>query len=374
MTGFSVKGWCPGAYRPMMSGDGLVVRVRPMAGRLTRAQILGLCETAQRFGSGAIDLTSRANLQLRGVAEDQHDPLIAALLDLGLLDDTPEQEGRRNILITPLWQDGDLSHRLNAALVARLAELPDLPPKMGFAIDTGPAPLMTEVSTDARLERAVDGGLILRADGATHGRRIEEATAIDALIELMTWFVETGGPKQGRMRRHLPTAPLPQDWTDTAPADSAAPIAPGTLDTGLAFGAPFGRIDSTALAQLTRDSGATALRVTPWRVFLLEGAAKTDPQGFVTAPNDPLLNIHACPGAPSCGSASVETHALARALAARHPGLHVSGCAKGCALPRRAPLTLVGNNGRYDLVKDGHPWDEPLRRGLTTDDLLALTD
>ena len=24
-----IQGWCPGALRPMMSGDGLVVRVRP---------------------------------------------------------------------------------------------------------------------------------------------------------------------------------------------------------------------------------------------------------------------------------------------------------------------------------------------------------
>ena len=29
------KGWCPGAWRPMASGDGLLVRVRPRLGRLT---------------------------------------------------------------------------------------------------------------------------------------------------------------------------------------------------------------------------------------------------------------------------------------------------------------------------------------------------
>ena len=52
------KGWCPGAYRPMMSGDGLVVRVRPVLARLTAEQVLGLCETATAFGSGLIDLTS----------------------------------------------------------------------------------------------------------------------------------------------------------------------------------------------------------------------------------------------------------------------------------------------------------------------------
>ncbi len=29
MTGWEIKGWCPGALRPMQSGDGLVVRIRP---------------------------------------------------------------------------------------------------------------------------------------------------------------------------------------------------------------------------------------------------------------------------------------------------------------------------------------------------------
>ena len=65
-----VQGWCPGAHRPMMSGDGLVVRVRPRLARLSAAQTLGLCDLALRFGNGTIDLTNRANLQLRGVAED----------------------------------------------------------------------------------------------------------------------------------------------------------------------------------------------------------------------------------------------------------------------------------------------------------------
>ena len=52
-----IQGRCPGAHRPMMSGDGLVVRVRPRLARLTRAQILGLCAAAQEFGSGMIGNT-----------------------------------------------------------------------------------------------------------------------------------------------------------------------------------------------------------------------------------------------------------------------------------------------------------------------------
>jgi precorrin-3B synthase len=50
----------------MASGDGLIVRVRPLLARLTAAQALGLCKAALAHGSGLIDLTSRANLQLCG--------------------------------------------------------------------------------------------------------------------------------------------------------------------------------------------------------------------------------------------------------------------------------------------------------------------
>ena len=44
-----VYGWCPGALRPMMSGDGLVVRIRAPLGRLTSeasAEGLRICRTA----------------------------------------------------------------------------------------------------------------------------------------------------------------------------------------------------------------------------------------------------------------------------------------------------------------------------------------
>ncbi len=166
----AAKGWCPGAYAPMMSGDGLVVRVRPMLARLDRAQILGLCAASDEFGSGMIDLTSRANLQIRGVSETAHEPLLQRLNALGLLPDDPALESRRNILITPLWQDGDDTHLLAQELVARLSEFPELPAKMGFSIDTAKAPQLQDNSADFRLERDLTGGLILRADSAAMGR------------------------------------------------------------------------------------------------------------------------------------------------------------------------------------------------------------
>ena len=63
----TVKGWCPGALRPMASGDGLIVRVKISGGRLDVGALRGLASLGRRCGAGAFDLSQRANLQMRGV-------------------------------------------------------------------------------------------------------------------------------------------------------------------------------------------------------------------------------------------------------------------------------------------------------------------
>ncbi|MEM1316183.1 MAG: cobalamin biosynthesis protein CobG, partial [Pseudomonadota bacterium] len=84
----------------------------------------------------------------------------------------------------------------------------------------------------------------------------------------------------------------------------------------------------------------------------------------------PLLAADACPGAPFCESASVETRGLARRLAPLLGGsLHVSGCAKGCARATAADVTLVGRDGAFDLVRGGRAGDPAAARGLRPEDL-----
>ncbi|KJZ32252.1 precorrin-3B synthase, partial [Paracoccus sp. S4493] len=96
-----IRGWCPGALQPMESGDGWVVRIRPPGGRLDAAQAQAIADAAQTHGNGVIELTGRANLQLRGVTPATHAPLIAALRPHGLIDPDIATETRRNILVTP---------------------------------------------------------------------------------------------------------------------------------------------------------------------------------------------------------------------------------------------------------------------------------
>ncbi|MFN4099871.1 MAG: cobalamin biosynthesis protein CobG, partial [Pararhodobacter sp.] len=322
---FDVKGWCPGALRPMLSGDGYVVRVRPRMGELSAAQALGLCAAAEAHGAGLIDLTNRANLQLRGVAEAALPALLADLEALGLLDPDAETETRRNIVVAPTWAHGDDTHRLTLELLARLPELPALPPKMGFAIDAGPGPVLGETSADFRIERGSRRGLILRPDGREWGIVLAPGAEIDTLIRLSEWFVATGGAEAGRMARHA--EPLP-GWalTGLAPAPRRAPLRPGAHALGAVEGCAFGQVRAADLAAAITASGATALRVTPWRVLLLLDAAPGPHQGLVWNPDAPELRADACPGAPFCPQSSVETRGLALALAPHVPGrLHVSG-------------------------------------------------
>lgn len=360
-----MRGWCPDAWRPMAAGDGLLVRVKPRLGRVTRHQLLGLFEAAATHGNGLIDLTSRANLQLRGVSEAGWPPLLERLIDLGLVDADPVREARRTLLVAPDWQAGDDTHRIATDLLARLDDLPALPGKMGFVIDAGSAPLLGDAPGDFRIERSAAGGLILRADGRAKGALLARGAEAAALVRLAHWFVESGGADAGRMARH--TAPLPH-WAEAtaAPAAPAVPIVPGPHPLGASMGVAFGQLDATATARLAA-AGFEAVRITPWRMLLIEG-------GQVEASADPLLaHVDACVGAPACPQASIATRDLARRLASHVTGrLHVSGCAKGCARARAADVVVTGRDGLLDLAFHARAGAPATHAGLTLPALLSL--
>ncbi len=134
------------------------------------------------------------------------------------------------------------------------------------------------------------------------------------------------------------------------------------------------RTPSTVSPTAAEALGAETIRLSPNRGFVLIASRSGWPQRRLAAsptrsssrPDDPRRAIDACTGRPGCASGSTPTLADAARLAGAFGTLaeqgasaHVSGCAKGCARPGPADLTLVGRNGLYGVVIGGGPGDEP---------------
>ncbi len=373
--GYAVKGWCPGAHRPMPSGDGLVVRVRVPLGRLAPAQASGLARAALAHGSGEIDLSGRANLQLRGVTAASHPDLLGDLARLGLLDADPAVEARRNLAITPFWPENSDTPALAAAIEAGLRQAPPLPGKFGAVLDHGPLRVMASIPGDIRIEADGSGGLILRADGAAHGRRVAPPDLAEAVAELAHWFVAAGGIRDGRGRMAAliaSGAELPPALAgEAAPAPAVTPPGPGLHPAGFFVALEFGRLRAETLLDLAEYP----LRLTPWRLILAEGAtAAPAGDGLIFDAGDPRLRVVACPGAPGCWQALAPVRDLARVLAPRVPPgacLHLSACAKGCAHPAPADVTLTAQAEGFALIRPGRAGDAPIRTGLSAETLLG---
>jgi precorrin-3B synthase len=248
--------------------------------------------------------------------------------------------------------------------------MPRLPGKFGFAVDSGPQPVLTTASADIRLERAADGGLILRPDGHPFGRLVtdlsHDAIARDA-IAMAEWFVAQGGitDGRGRMAALIAAGAIPDGCT-TAPAAPLAQPGPGLHPEGALVALAFGQMQADTLA--TVAALGHDIRPTPWRMLFVVGASRMpEIPGLITDPAEPMLRVTACTGAPGCPQGQGQTRPLAHALAAHLPAgraLHVSGCAKGCAHPGPADLTLVATPGGYDLIANGTAFDTPTHRGL----------
>lgn len=379
MSTVSIKGWCPGALQPMLSGDGLLVRIRPWSGQLSAKQAVGIAALSERHGNGLIDLTSRANLQIRGVSDLSHPLLIEELGELGLLDPDPAAEARRNILITPFWNEGDETISIAAELEQALARGPDgLPKKFGFAVDCGSERVLARAPADVRIERGADGQLMVRADGAELGRRVQRQEAVKMALALAQWSVNSGGAEggRGRMAAYIRAGTrLPDALSgDARPGPSLAePLRPKLYPRGAMVGLVFGQITHAALSDL--GGRAEVLRMTPWRMILAEGVREMPTcEGLITRPDDPILRVVACSGAPRCRQAYADTRGLAAALAphlSADGSLHVSGCAKGCAHSGSASVTLAATARGFDVVRHGTVRDPPALIGLSGASILS---
>src|SRR4051812_5676374 len=92
---------CPGAVQVHAAADGGLARVRLPGGRLTAPQLEALRTAAAELGDPVLELTSRANIQVRALRPGAERELGARLADAGLLP-SETHERVRNIIASPL--------------------------------------------------------------------------------------------------------------------------------------------------------------------------------------------------------------------------------------------------------------------------------
>ena len=400
------KGWCPGALRPMLSGDGYLVRLRISGGVLSASAARAIADCAQTYGNGLLDLSARANLQLRGMEEASLPALVEALQAHGLIDESAEAEAVRNVLASPLAglsPDAAFDIRPHVrALEQRLGSdeaLHGLPSKFGFIVDDGGGLSLSGVGADIRFVARNDQSaprFRVSLAGCDEAAVIEASELPDVAARLATAFInearqcETPSRRMGglvakrgaaviwRAAGHAPTHQTPHAATPPQPLGHHSLVAQGFLGLGFAFGRVSAR-DLAWLADISQAHGSGEMRLTPWRAILLPGVDGKAAQhilsqasdAIITDPNDARFAVIACPGAPACASAEAPTQEpalslapLARALSPSGVTLHVSGCAKGCARPAASAVTLVARAGLYDLITQGRATDTPVQNGL----------
>jgi precorrin-3B synthase len=390
-----VKGWCPGVLRPMQSGDGMIARVRPWGGAIGLAEAKALADAAERFGNGHIDLTRRANLQLRGLDEAGLGCLQDVVTGLGLVDRDARIEAVRNVMVAPL-AGIDPREALDVRPLARALEeglaedaaLHGLPSKFGFLVDGGGRVSIAGERVDIAL-KAIGQTVALGLDTRSGTRWTGLASpggAVKAALAAARTFLGFRGER--RRLRDLDEADFGRLCAVLGPMlhaidgdmtfASERPL--GVLSCGderfaVGVAAAFGRLEARQLrrfATAAAEAGATDIRPSPWRSIYVgvrdTGAAHRLVEvardlGLIVDAENPILRIDACPGAPACRSSSVDTRRTARLLAASAftGSAHVSGCAKGCARSAPADLVLVGELGRYKVIRNGTTCDQAER-------------
>ncbi|WP_349345307.1 hypothetical protein [Streptomyces rapamycinicus] len=179
---------CPGALRLHPADDGSLARIRVPGGLLTARQAQALGRVAEELGDGRLDITSRGNAQVRGLAAGCGAELAARLRAAGLLP-SDRHDRVRNIVASPLsgldgagyadvvaWVrelDAALCDEACVGTLAARGELSGLSGRFLFALDDGRGDVAA-LGADVTLIATPGGGAVLRvgaAGGCGRGER-----------------------------------------------------------------------------------------------------------------------------------------------------------------------------------------------------------
>jgi precorrin-3B synthase len=404
------RGACPGLSVPMATGDGLLVRLLPI-GTIALDAFDALGTAARQHGNGIVEITSRGSIQIRGLSAVSAPRFATVIAALGIaagdgipvLTDplaglAPDEIADATALATDLrgaLAQSSLAQRLSA--------------KVSVTIDGGGALDLDSIIADVRLRaEAVKGSVALCVSVGGDSRSavplgcIASENAVEVTTRLFEIIARRGRHARAReivategiavFRPAVADLLVASDCPNLRGNARKVPIGLHPLrDWTFAYGVglAFGHADASSLrrlAEAAEAAGASGMRAAPGRTLMIIGltqqaassfAAAADALGFIVRADDPRRHVIACAGAPMCASADIAARALApqiAAAAAPHLDgafkIHISGCAKGCAHPAPAALTVVGTSSGCALVANGSTRDAPFKI-VTTNELPA---
>ncbi len=346
---------CPGALQFSDMHDGPMIRLRFPAGIVTGQQLRALHSLSADAGNGLIDLTNRANLQIRGLTEIS-DPKIEAILHNNNL--LPQQlwaDRLRNIMADPVnpADNGGLIKNISPLLAikhpakeldSRLQQTPslkDLPAKFCFIIDNGSCLKISNQPHDIALRAYQDTeeirfGLLI----ANHRvpLSVSKQQVAQFMIEIADFICHFGQSinRGHQILNHLGLAALTKAIKDLAPyctaqqqlSDSQPQATPPigifhersaeTITLGL--GVPVARLTAeqlyclmdlsrAALSAIPKQHGHDFIKLSPWQIIYVPDIPKryaneslkiAQDSGFITDPSFLTTQVYACSGATGC--------------------------------------------------------------------------
>ncbi|MET7995950.1 precorrin-3B synthase [Amycolatopsis sp. NPDC005232] len=342
---------CPGVFATHDAADGPLARVRLPGGVASAERLRVLASCAEDHGDGDVHLTSRGNVQLRGVTRPG---LASRLMAAGLLP-SPTHERVRNVLASPLSgvhggtaDVRGLAGELDVALCAE-PELAELPGRFLFAFDDGRGDVAGEGADVCWRAVTSDAGTVLLA-GVDTGWSVPRDEAVAALLAVAREFAAQRGTAWRIAELPDPTVLLPRG-SRAQPVDRPVSVDPtvGPLgDHGVGVAPRFGQLTAAQL-RILADLADLAV-VTPWRSIVLPDAApdavaRLHAAGLSTDPA--ALEITACIGRPGCAKSLADVRADAARLVPAGVRAHVAGCARRCGRPSGPHLDVVAEAGGY---------------------------
>jgi precorrin-3B synthase len=355
---------CPGTLQLHQAADGGLARVRIPGGRLDAAQWRAVVAASSDLGDGNLDLTSRGNLQIRGLSPGSEAALSDCLWRAGLLPSI-SHERARNIVASPLaGLDGEgvcdvrpLVSDLDQALCAT-PSLAELSGRFLFALDDGRGDVAT-LGADICLIGIGPDRLQLLVNGVVSGPELSAGGAARAAITAAEVFLAERAATGSKAWR---IAELPRSTSGTLwrPSSHNVPLI-GWSPRALVVGIRLGRL-TTAQAGLIGTLADQGLIVTPWRTLVLPGASQgvgelLGDAGLIVDPASRWVGVTSCTGRPGCDKAlaDVRNDALvvhADLLDCPEMPVHWVGCERRCGSPATASVEVLATGAGYRVTGD----------------------